>query len=163
MSDRPTDGRTVTYAPKRDRWITMVLWTCALVVAAGALAAAADEATRPSLKLAIAAAQGAVIVACIAPIYTLSYVLSSQSLRVACGPLGVNIALEQIDAVAPGMKTGLSVGLSLAVKGLVVRRRGKRWKVFISPLTQGDFLRDLADRCPHLALRDGALVPADDA
>lgn len=158
MSDHPTDRRTVTYAPKRDRWITMVLWTCALVVAAGALAAAGDEGVRPAQKGVIAAIQGAVIVACVAPIYTLSYVLSDRALRVACGPIGMNIALEDIEAVTPGVKTGMTYGFSLALKGVVVERHGKRWKVFVSPLNQGDFLRDLAGRSPHLQLRDGALT-----
>jgi hypothetical protein len=148
--------RTVTYVPKRDRWVTLLLWGTALLLAWAAFWGA-TEPMAVEAKIGITALYGAVILMCLAPLYTLSYVLSDQTLRVGCGPVGMTLALQDIEAVTTGMKTGLTLGWSMALKGLVIERRGKRWKVFISPLNQGDFLRDLAERCPHLTLRDAGL------
>ena len=160
MSQGTGDRRVVTYVPRRDRWITVVLWSTALLLAwsAARMATAPMDAT---LKLGIGAFYAAIIAMCVAPIYALSYRLSDRTLRAGVGPVGRSVALADIESVTPGMKTGLTWGWSLSVKGVVITRRGRRWKVFVSPLCQGDFLRDLAERCPHLELRDGALSRTD--
>ena len=105
-------------------------------------------------KVSLAALYAAVILMCLAPLYTLSYRLSDRTLRVGCGPVGMALPLADIESVSAGTQTGLTLGWAMALRAVGITRRGKRWGVFISPLNQGDFLRDLADRCPLLVLRD---------
>ncbi len=162
MSQGTGDRRVVTYVPRRDRWITVVLWSTALLLAWSATRMATAP-MDPTWKLGIGAFYAAIITMCVAPIYALSYRLSDRTLRAGFGPVGRSVALADIESVTPGMKTGLTWGWSLSVKGVVITRRGRRWKVFVSPLCQGDFLRDLAERCPHLELRDGALFRTDES
>ncbi len=160
MSWETGDERTVTYVPRRDRWVTMLLWATALLVAWSAFWGTRD-AMEPAARLGLSVLYGAVILLCIAPLYTLAYTLSRDRLRVGFGPIGMNVPLADIQRVAPGVKAGLTISWSMALKGLIIERSGRKWAVMISPLNQGDFLRDLAERCPHLTLRDGALWPAD--
>lgn len=158
MSQDSRDARTVTYVPKRDRWITLVHWATALLSAWLAFRVAAAP-IAPTAKVGVAVCYGVVVFVCVAPLYLLSYKLSNQTLRMGFGPVRMTVPLDSIESATPGVKAGLTWSWSLALRGVVITRRGRRWKVFISPLSRDDFLRDLAARCPHLEFRDGGLAP----
>jgi hypothetical protein len=88
-----------------------------------------------------------------------AYQLSYRTLRVAAGP---TLLLDDIHSVACGNRPLWCNDASLAWTGLIIDRRDSRAPVFVSPRNRTDFLRDLADRCPHLILSEGALSPADE-
>ncbi len=93
-------------------------------------------------------------------LHTLSYTLSDHALRIACGPIGMSVPLDTIESVTYGLvKKGLTWSWALTFKGLIIARRGKLMRVAIAPLDRDEFMRDLAQRCPHLDLRDGSLTP----
>ena len=106
---------------------------------------------------------GSIIFICMGALYGLRYALSDEEIRASIGPVGIRVRLEDIESVSPGwLKSPRSWKWGLTVRGLVIRRRGKRMGVGISPDDPDTFLRDLAALCPHLEPRDGGLGPSAD-
>ncbi len=161
----------VTYPPRR-HWARVVLWVVLymlppyLTLGGGFSAAWWEEAFRPDpappvhIVAIVLAFAGVSVFLAAWHIAGLRYRISYCTLHVGRHPLAWAVALDDIQSVTPRKRPFWpTIDGSLAWHGLVIERRGSSMPVFISPRLQGDFLRDLADRCPHIELRDGGLAP----
>ena len=143
------------------RWVfTALLWGVVLLIAWSAFGLRKEEMEPLARGLTYLALAGGVVL-CLAPLYTLAYVLSDESLRGCFGPIGMRVRLEAIESVTPGFAQGFTTNWSMSLMGLVIAQRDRRMRVAIAPLSQEAFLLDLAARCPHLERRDGALASRD--
>jgi hypothetical protein len=135
----------VSYAPRRDRWLKLMLWATVLeVVAVGAFSG--GDAVDLRARVALCVTLGGGIARCILPLYALTYTLSDDALRVPFGPL------DSMESVRPGVGSGLAWSRPLSLRGLTITRRGKMLTVVVSPADPDAFLSDLASRCPQRAL-----------
>jgi hypothetical protein len=161
MSSQTMDGQAVRYAPRRGTYATVGLW----VVTALLLFAAFRVSQSGMGPLALGGLYllyGGIGAICMGSLYGLRYALSDEDVRASIGPIGIRVRLEDIESVSPGwLKSPRSWKWGLTVRGLIIRRRGKRMGVGISPDDPETFLRDLAGRCPHLEVRDDGLGSRD--
>jgi hypothetical protein len=110
------------------------------------------------VETAISLLYGVIIVLCLSWLYGLRYTLSDEALCARVGPARVRVPLEEITSVKPGwIKKHNTWRWALTPTGLVVARRDKRLRIGVSPDDTEEFLRDLAERCPHLEPCDGGL------
>ena len=86
--------------------------------------------------------------------------LSTDMFRVGSGPWRVRMPLTRIESVTNGRRKGRdrSVTWAMASHGLLIRARGRKRMVFISPADASQLVCDLAARCPHLELRESGLL-----
>ena len=154
------DGTFVTYAPKRDWWVLLLMWGVVAMIAWSAIGVSREHMEPLARSLTYLALAGGIAL-CLAPLYTLAYTLSDEFLRVGFGPIGMRVPLGAIESVTPGFAQGFTTNWSMSLMGLVIAQRGRRMRVAIAPLSEETFLCDLASRCPHLELRDGELTRRD--
>lgn len=145
----------ITFPSKRDAWIVAVIWTAALVAAAGAtgqLFAAAPLAVRASLFLLLLA--GAAFMLWV--LYGTSYTLGEDRLLARSGPFRFHVPLRQIDSVTPSRNPLSSPACSL--DRLLIRWDGGRRRILISPDPTHAFLQALSERCPLLEREGSSLT-----
>lgn len=145
--------RTTTYASKRDRWLTVLIWvSTTLVMASGVGILLADASL---LQRAIFFTFGLATAGFMLWIlYGTFYRLTDTQLIVRSGPFRYAIPLAGIKSVAP-TRSPLS-GPACSLDRLQVD--AGTLSVLISPAAKQAFLRDLAGRSPGLDLQGVVLV-----
>ncbi len=149
-----------TYPTKVDRWIACLLIggpSIAVLVAGHALLTG----ERGEGVGAVGAALGALLLLR-AIAWPMNYTLEGAELLIRSGLLlRQRIPYARFVRVSPSRNPLSSFAMSLDRLRIDYRtKRGRETFVLISPVRREAFLQDLAARCPHLTLRDGALQPA---
>ena len=146
---------TTVFKSKRDAWIVVVIWAGALLSAAGGLAQLSSDAPLP-LRLGLLLLLIAAAAFMLWTLYSTSYALADKQLLIRCGPFKFQVPLAEIDLVEPSRNPLSSPACSL--DRLLIRWRGERKRVLISPSRKMDFLRELKKRCAQLEQQGDRLV-----
>lgn len=146
---RELDPGTVwrVYPSKRDRWLVLLLWGGAILLAV----AAAEIAGSPlhlMAKVGFMALTLGGVALCLWPLYSTFYTLTDTHLVARCGPFRALVPLEAIQAVTPSRNPLASPACSL--DRFHVRYRGSRLGLLISPEDKSAFLQSLARVSPGL-------------
>ncbi len=139
------------YVSKRDLWIVAMIWLGALVSAYAGIAqlsTAGPLAARLAALIALLAAAGFMLWV----LYGTHYTLTDAHLLIRCGPFRYRVPLSELDLVQPSRNPLSSPACSL--DRLLLKWRGARKRILISPERKTDFVRDVQRRCPQLK-RDG--------
>ena len=89
-------------------------------------------------------------------LYGISYTLTDDELQIRCGPFRYRVPLAEIDSVGPSRNPLSSPAASL--DRLLIKWRGGRKRILISPDRKADFLRQLDQRCEQLSRQGDELV-----
>ncbi len=92
-------------------------------------------------------------------IWPVRYTLTADTLIIRYGVVRSRLKLETITGVEPSHNPLSAPALSL--DRLKITHTGKMGLGLISPVDQGRFMQDLADRCDHLIYADGKVRATD--
>lgn len=135
----------MTFRPKRDRWLSGLMWGTIGLLAFGGLAPLLK--TEPHLvEVVIAWLVCWGFAACTAWIWLgLRYTFAADELIIRVGPIVTKVRYDQIQTVRP-IRSYLS-SAAAATERLEIRY-GRYDMVHVSPLDREGFLRELEARCP---------------
>ena len=135
------------FRPKRDRWLSILMWICMILIIVVGLAPMLDE--DPHLGGIIATALicwgTATFIAWIW--FDMRYQFGDDTLVIRSGPFVTRVPYEKIQSVRP-IRSVLS-SAAASIDRLEIRY-GRFDEVHVSPLDREMFIQELERRCPNL-------------
>jgi len=150
---------TKVYDSKRDQWIVVVIWIAVVILIITGISTV-------FLPLSLLWRIGLLLLHVLAGLfglwvlYSTRYVLSDDTLKAKSGPFSWKVQLEKIKEVVPSRSIISAPACSL--DRLCVKYKGSFFGLLISPIDKEEFLRDLTERCPQLALEGDRAVQREE-
>ncbi|WP_020617023.1 PH domain-containing protein [Paenibacillus daejeonensis] len=137
----------MTFRPKRDRWLSILIWGTILLMTVVGLTPMLEENPHPSgLVIALIICWGCA--AFVAWIWLdMRYTFTQEQLVLKSGPFVKRIPYESVQSVRPTRSVMSSAATSIDRLEI---RYGRFDDVHVSPLEEARFIEELRRRCPGL-------------
>lgn len=138
------------FAPKRDRWMSAVMWTTTLLVAFVGVLPFLDASKGIVGKSIVFVFCFGFALFCVWLWAGVSYSLNESELTVRVGPFAKSIPYGKITKVRP-IRSVLSAPSATSVERLEIFF-GRFDSIHVTPLDREAFLTELKKRCPHASI-----------